>query len=144
MSERGHSGYDEFVGRSQNQRLLEQESLILEATELLSRLLESEGITRAELARRLGKSKAYITQLLRGSSNLTLRTLADLGCVLGYRMRLQAQNASSGTWFALTDVPRLYMGPARNLVACWRGRGLETAADHDQPEVSEPEFAISA
>ena len=69
--------------------LLRQEELILEATERLSSVMENEGVTKTELARRLGKSKSYVTQCLSGRGNLTLRTLADLFGALGYMIRIE-------------------------------------------------------
>ncbi|MBU4354072.1 MAG: helix-turn-helix domain-containing protein [Proteobacteria bacterium] len=62
--------------------------LIMEVTETLCELLEKEKISRKELADRLGKSKGFISQLLNGGRNLTLRTVADILHVLGYRASL--------------------------------------------------------
>jgi transcriptional regulator with XRE-family HTH domain len=69
-------------------RLLAQERLILDATEMIVGLLEDQKISRQELARRLGKSKGYVSQLLSGERNMTLRTLSDLGYVLGKRFSI--------------------------------------------------------
>ena len=60
------------------QRLLEQERLLLDVTESIAALLEKQNVSRAELARRLGKSPAFVTKLLRGDNNFTLRTLSDV------------------------------------------------------------------
>ena len=70
-------------------KLLAQEELILEVTERLCELLENEKISRKELADRLGKSKGFVSQLLGGGRNLTLRTVADILHVLGYRVALK-------------------------------------------------------
>ncbi len=69
-------------------KLLAQEELILEVTEVLCELLEQEKISRKELADRLGKSKGFVSQLLNGGRNLTLRTVADIIHVLGYKLSL--------------------------------------------------------
>ena len=69
-------------------KLLAQEELILEVTETICELLEKEKISRKELADRLGKSKGFVSQLLNGGRNLTLRTVADILHVLGYRAYL--------------------------------------------------------
>ena len=69
-------------------RLMAQGDLIMEVTETLCELLEKEKISRKELADRLGKSKGFISQLLNGGRNLTLRTVADILHVLGYRASL--------------------------------------------------------
>jgi len=72
-------------------RLLAQEELILEVTEVLCGLLEDEKVSRKELADRLGKTKGFVSQLLNGGRNLTLRTLADILHVLGYKVSLNPQ-----------------------------------------------------
>ena len=72
-------------------RLLAQEELILEVTEVLCGILEQETISRKELAERLGKTKGFVSQLLNGGRNLTLRTVADILHVLGYKVTLKPQ-----------------------------------------------------
>lgn len=75
--------YEIFESSSpENQRLLRQEELILEVTEAILEAMEREGITKTELARRMGKSKGFVSQILSGSRNLTLRTLADAATAL--------------------------------------------------------------
>lgn len=72
------------------ERLVEEESLILETTELIEELLELTGVNRKELAERLGKSKGFVTQILTGDRNMTLRTLADLAFALEHRVEVAA------------------------------------------------------
>ena len=64
---------------------LEQEHLLLEVTEIIAELMAAQGVTKAELARRLRTTKGHVTQMLSGSRNLTLRTLSDVFTALGYR-----------------------------------------------------------
>jgi transcriptional regulator with XRE-family HTH domain len=71
-------------------RLVAQESLILETTEEICRILNSENITRSELAKRLGKSKGFVTQVLSGERNMTLHTMADFAFALGHHFQVQA------------------------------------------------------
>ena len=63
---------------SEEMRLFQQEMLILEVTELISELMEDKKIKKSELAERLGKTKGYITQLLDGRANMTLRTVSEV------------------------------------------------------------------
>jgi transcriptional regulator with XRE-family HTH domain len=69
-------------------KLMAQGELIMEVTETICDLLEKEKISRKELAERLGKSKGFVSQLLNGGRNLTLRTVADILHVLGYKISL--------------------------------------------------------
>lgn len=68
--------------------LIEEERLVYLAAEMLSRAMEARDVNRATLATRLGKSKPFVTQLLNGGRNLTLRTLARVAFALGYRLRI--------------------------------------------------------
>jgi len=67
----------------EHQKLVAQERLMLEVTEAIHAEMEELGVNRAQLAERLGKSKAYVSQLLSGSRNMTLRSLADISFALG-------------------------------------------------------------
>lgn len=58
------------------------ERLSILLTEEIVRLMESEGVSRSELAARMGVSKALISRLLGGAPNMTLRTLASIAVAL--------------------------------------------------------------
>jgi len=64
-------------------RLYAIEGLVTDTAEFVSRLMEEQGVNKAELARRLGKSRAWMTRLLSGSANMTMRTFAELVYALG-------------------------------------------------------------
>ena len=74
---------EQFVSDPQHMREYQQERAIYQVTELLESVMEEQGISRAQLARMLGKSKPWVTQLLDGEQNKTIRTLADVFAVLG-------------------------------------------------------------
>jgi transcriptional regulator with XRE-family HTH domain len=82
--------YEEFVSTDEGRRLFEQERLILDVTQTIFSIMEKKSVRKAELSRRLGKSKAYITRLLDGRTNMTLRTLSDLMLVLDQRTSVSA------------------------------------------------------
>ena len=42
-------------------------------------------MTRAELARRMGRTPGFVSQVLGGGRNLTLRTIADIAAALSLR-----------------------------------------------------------
>jgi transcriptional regulator with XRE-family HTH domain len=80
---------EKYLGDPEFARLMAQGDLIMEVTETLCELLEKEKISRKELADRLGKSKGFVSQLLNGGRNLTLRTVADILHVLGYKVSIR-------------------------------------------------------
>ena len=69
-------------------------------------------ITRAELARRLGRDKAFVTRKLSGGENMELRTIAAILAALGYEMDVKAHRIDAppgGTRNFYRETP-----PARN------------------------------
>lgn len=64
------------------------EEVILDLTEKITEIMGREGINRTELAARLGVSKAFITKLLNGNPNLTLRTLVSISTALKYDVKI--------------------------------------------------------
>ena len=73
---------------------------ILELTEEVVRRMSEQGVSRSELARRLGTSPAYVTKLLRGNANLTLATMARLARALESELHCHltpATRAGSGS-----------------------------------------------
>ena len=81
---------EDYTSTREGMTLYQQERTILETTVLIRGLLKAEGMTKAELANRLGKSKAYVTQLLNGNANMTLRTISDILLALGKSLHLSA------------------------------------------------------
>ncbi len=67
------------------------EGSIVEFTEALWARMEEEKVSRAELARRLGTSKAYVTKVLGGNANFTLYSLAKLALALGGKVRVSIE-----------------------------------------------------
>lgn len=66
-----------------------QEDLVIDAQFLLHDLMVERGVSRAELARRVGISKARLSQFFNAKANPTLRTLAVLFQALGETVKLE-------------------------------------------------------
>ncbi|WP_419933798.1 helix-turn-helix transcriptional regulator [Candidatus Palauibacter sp.] len=105
-------------------RLYEEERLILWATEAIAETIEEQGRTRADVAKALGTSRPNVTQLLNGSRNMTLRTLAALAHACGMRADLK-----------LEPLPRLAHEPEVTALdrlqdyARWRRQESESVVD---------------
>ena len=72
----------------ENKKLVAQELLIAEVTEMIWSAMQSGGITKTELANRLGSTKGYASQVLNGSRNMTLRTLSDICYALNHKLTI--------------------------------------------------------
>lgn len=70
---------------AENQRLVAEEELIVDVTEQIWEILDHKDISKSSLADALGKSRAYVSQILDGNRNMTLRTLADIALALGMK-----------------------------------------------------------
>ena len=59
------------------------EEAILELNERIAQIMEEKGINRAKFANLLGVSKAFITKLLNGNPNLTIKSMVSIANALG-------------------------------------------------------------
>lgn len=75
-------------------RIFAQEDLIEEAGELIVRAMDRENISKNELSQRIGVSRPYITQILSGSRNITLRTFADLMYAMNEKVLITSTSIS--------------------------------------------------
>ncbi|HYJ33029.1 MAG TPA: helix-turn-helix transcriptional regulator [Candidatus Binatia bacterium] len=79
---------------SDAQRAHRAEELIRQATETIYDAMKKKAVTKAELARRLGRTNAYVSQILSRNRNLTLRTLADVALALEVNPRIVLSDKS--------------------------------------------------
>ena len=79
--------FDEKLTQFADDPVFLTEEKILEFTEKLVLKMEEYQVSRSELAKRLGVSKAMVTKLLNGNPNMTVKTMVTvahaLGCELG-------------------------------------------------------------
>jgi len=86
-------------------RLTRQEELILDVTELILEKMEQKGLNKSQLAETLDTNKSHITQLLRGSRNMTLRTVSDIFFGLDYKLTVNAiSDKEFDSEFKLTEL----------------------------------------
>jgi transcriptional regulator with XRE-family HTH domain len=64
------------------------EEKILDFTERVVLEMGKKEITRAQLADSLGKSKAFVTKLLKGDANMTIKTMVTVAQALGCSLHL--------------------------------------------------------
>lgn len=63
----------------------DKENVRHEISEQIHEAMVREEVKPAELARRLGKSRAYVTKILQGNANFTIDSLVQIARALGYR-----------------------------------------------------------
>lgn len=65
------------------------ELLLLDINEQIVERMVARGMRRSELAQRLGSSRAFVTKLLNGRPNLTLKTLVEVASALDLAIDVQ-------------------------------------------------------
>ncbi|KMK17760.1 hypothetical protein ABW09_11985 [Pluralibacter gergoviae] len=104
---------DDFEFPEISDREMACERLRFNTTEDILLAMQDSGTSKAELAKKLGKSKSYISQVLDGSRNMTLNTLSDIAYALNaeisvivYRngVDVSHQVAPSRSWSKNIDV----------------------------------------
>ncbi len=63
-----------------------EENLIIDVQFLLEDIMHRKGISRTELANRLGVSKGRLSQFFKSDANLTLRSIAKAAYAMGERL----------------------------------------------------------
>ncbi|MGV0778744.1 helix-turn-helix domain-containing protein [Mycolicibacterium elephantis] len=78
-----------FRSTQTSEALLAEERLVLSATEMVHEAMAAADKNKQELAELLGVRPSEVSQRLSGRRNLTLRTLARMLHVLGFRVELK-------------------------------------------------------
>jgi len=112
----------------ESRREYEQERLVLWTTDQLCEAMDERGTSKAELAAMLGTSRANVTNLLSGARNMTLRTVADVACVLGHRVELSLEPLRQGE-FITTPVRTVHSLRRRAVVSAPVSRTDYSAED---------------
>jgi predicted transcriptional regulator len=72
----------------------------MDFTDSLESLMQRRGVNKSELARRIETSPAYITKILRGSTNFTLETMVKLVRALDGELHVRAcAKEDDARWF---------------------------------------------
>jgi antitoxin component HigA of HigAB toxin-antitoxin module len=72
------------------------EEMVLDFTEKLVAKMQEQKVSRAELAKRLDVSKTFITKLLNGNPNMTIKSMVAIATMLDCRLNLDIYNKESG------------------------------------------------
>ena len=104
-------------------REFETEWASLRFTEEFESALERENQTKSGVARKLGKSRSFVTQCLRRGRNLTIKTMAELANSLGYELKISMKKRSAN--ISTFDV-------TLESITLWKFRSDEVASQIDE------------
>jgi transcriptional regulator with XRE-family HTH domain len=95
--------FDELMLDPEYRKLYAIEGLIADTAQLIWDLMERKKVKQADLARLLNKTPAFVSQLLNGKANMTIRTLAEVVYALGATVKIGAQDESTSKCEAADD-----------------------------------------
>jgi plasmid maintenance system antidote protein VapI len=89
-------------------------ALVTQLTNEINWHMRERGITRADLAARMGVSPGRVSQILGGTENLTLRTLAALSTALDARFDIDLSALKGGDAYTSARSAQAEAAPAAN------------------------------
>jgi transcriptional regulator with XRE-family HTH domain len=122
---------EEITATAEEMRLYQQERAIEYVTAMIGRLMKAKKVSRTELAKLLGKSPGWITQLLDGEKNKTVRTLSDVLWALGES--LEFDHKPLPTFSASPELQNGYGGAKVTRMVDWQSRGEAPSSDTSRP-----------
>ena len=95
--------YKDFLFKAKETSTYWSNLFTLELTEDISKIMEDGGISQKKLSRLLGTSEAYISKVLNGNENLSIKSISKLA-------------------FALDCAPHIHIAP-KDIIVEWKERG---------------------
>ncbi len=107
-----------YIRENENSFWFKLEELLYDLTETIYERMKQKGISQRELAKRLGVSDAYISKILKGNENISLKTLLKLALALGLNVEIKMQpieqmsfrkteeSTSNRSWQEVIDFPK--------------------------------------
>ena len=89
-------------------------ALVTQLTNEINWYMRERGLTRADLAARMGVSPGRVSQILGGGENLTLRTLAALSTALDARFDIELITLKADDTYTSRDRADAEAAPAEN------------------------------
>jgi transcriptional regulator with XRE-family HTH domain len=124
------------TGASPDQRAMETQTddemlaLITQLTNEINWYMRERGLTRADLAARMGVSPGRVSQILGGGENLTLRTLAALSTALEARFDIELSPLKAGDAYTSRGAAAAEAAPTANHHGLSRAKHRETRLRH--------------
>jgi transcriptional regulator with XRE-family HTH domain len=102
-------------------------ALVTQLTNEINWHMRERGLTRADLAARMGVSPGRVSQILGGGENLTLRTLAALSTALDARFDIHLDTLKAEDTYSSRDTADADAVPAENQHRLTRAKHYESA-----------------
>ena len=95
------TSFKKFFERARERSAYWTEVAILDFTAAIWRAMKDKDVSKAELARRLNSSPAYVSKVLGGQANFTIKSMVALAHALNMRVKIDIVSESS--WISMHD-----------------------------------------
>lgn len=97
MSSKEYKSFEELWDIVEDSEEFAISETILDFTIELESLVKKRGVSRSELAEKIGKSQPYITKIFRGETNFTIATMVKLVRAISGKITLHVTPAEEGS-----------------------------------------------
>lgn len=118
---KAHGWFAELCDEVEDSFEYKLKSLELELTEKILAAMKAKGLSRSDLAGRLGTSKAAVSKLLNDGSNITLKRLLKISTAVGYDLIINITPSEEGHSIFNTNMPHPHRPD--DLTAAWASHG---------------------
>jgi len=109
----------------------------IEIAQQIYSVMKRQNVTKADLARRLGKSRSYITQILQGDANLTIESLIKvstaLNCEFEFKLNKKQVEETWGAFKRNQPSCKIYPWANSNYVPATFSEDTAEVEDTDAP-----------
>jgi transcriptional regulator with XRE-family HTH domain len=113
------------------------ESLIYRLTEKIAQKMDNNRLNRVQLAEKMGVSSAYVTKVMRGNPNFTLKTLLKLADALDQELVLSLKDKSRHKNVVTFKPQRIYTDSAASFVKEEIGEpATQSVSPFDEPTLA--------
>lgn len=146
----------QILEKARRSQIYWEERAILDFTEDLLSIMKKKGLSKKELAKKLETAPAFVSKLLRGNNNYTLKTMVKVARALDARLKIHIRPDERIDWASVParevvartalDVSKEYFEdcryhfravrtsePTTLLVSTGRGSSIYPIADPDDP-----------
>ena len=110
------SEWFEGCDEQEREKLVAQEKVLFMAADAIYQAIQEQQIGKSELAELVGKKPAFITRVLKGDHNITLKTLAELAAALNREVVVQLKEKYSNgfVWEGFQNKENIIPFPSSN------------------------------
>jgi transcriptional regulator with XRE-family HTH domain len=98
--------FQELLQAARNSLSYKVEGAIIQFTEQIFQKMQTMGVSKSELASRIGSSAPYVTKLLKGGTNFTLESMVKVADALDSEIRIELiPKFTAKDWIHLMEEP---------------------------------------